>query len=79
MPKFKFIAVMVPEIKAFKNENSGIAQSGPFSQILSHLVTPEMQFISHANLYPSGVFIADLILHMKHYFSVCVYLKCKFL
>ena len=37
MPKFKFIAVMVPEIQAFKNENSEIARKCPFSQTLSHM------------------------------------------
>ena len=38
MPKFKFIAAMVPEIQAFKNENLEIARKYPFSQILSQFV-----------------------------------------
>ena len=33
--KLKSIAAIVPEIQAFKNENSEISQSYPFSQILS--------------------------------------------
>ena len=39
MFKPKFIAAMVPEILYISvlNENSVIARSGPFSQILSHI------------------------------------------
>ena len=50
MPKFKFITAMVLKIKAFKIENSGIARSGPFSQILSQFTSGMIPYIGASEM-----------------------------
>ena len=61
MPGLKFIAAMVPEIKAFKNLHSENARSYPFSQICSRFIliqnssSPSTSaFTAAINLTPSA-------------------------